>query len=256
LALLVPAIVHAFPAEDGFQIIHSGPGLSLHDEMFIEPFTYSDEYDGQQTEIVFQISAKHRMFQTRFYFAYNQISFWQAYDVGNSSPFRDTNYNPQLFYRFKPGEYRGAWWGADAGFEHESNGQRVPESRSWNQVYFTPYYQRDVLLVRLNLRWRIPEEDKETPLAPEGDDNPDITDFMGYTDLSVYYRFRSQHQIHLFGRGNLSTGKGFVSANYSLPIPGGSASYLLLSASHGYGESLLDYDRKISRVGIGIMFTR
>ena len=86
-------------SENSFQLIHTGPGLSLHKEMFSLPYTYSSEYHGNRSEAVFQISAKHRLFGSRFYFAYTQISFWQAYDHYNSAPFRETNYNPEIFYR-------------------------------------------------------------------------------------------------------------------------------------------------------------
>ena len=37
--------------------------------------------------------------------------------------------------------------GADLGFEHQSNGQRIPLSRSWNLFYFTPYFEKSRLTV-------------------------------------------------------------------------------------------------------------
>ena len=103
LLALLPALIAApLQAQEpavGFQMVHAGPGLSLHKEMFMLPVTYSDEYNSNRTEAVFQISAKHRLFDTRIYFAFTQISFWQAYDHKNSAPFRETNYNPEIFYR-------------------------------------------------------------------------------------------------------------------------------------------------------------
>lgn len=126
----VPAARAIAPGAD-FQMIHAGGGLTLHKEMFMLPYTYSDVYNSRRTDAVFQISAKLRLFDTRFYFAYTQISFWQAYDYRNSAPTRDTNYNPEVFYRFAPLDYQGGRLGADAGFEHESNGQVVPLSRIW-----------------------------------------------------------------------------------------------------------------------------
>ena len=55
---------HAFP------LVQMGPGLSLHKEMFVLPATYSSTYPREQSEIIFQLSAKHRLFGTRIYFAY------------------------------------------------------------------------------------------------------------------------------------------------------------------------------------------
>jgi phospholipase A1 len=243
------------PADD-FQITHEGSGLSLHDEMFVLPFTYADAYRGRQIEIVFQISAKQALFGSRVYVGYTQLSFWQAYDVRESAPFRETDYNPEFFYRLSPRPYREGRLGGDAGIEHESNGQRGDLSRSWNQVYVAPYYQRDNLLLRLKIRWRLPEAGKETPESAEGDDNPDITDYLGYADIHLYYRWPSSRQMHLMVRGNPATGRGQASVNLSWQLPHEQNAWLVFTLSHGYGESLLDYDRKISRMGVGVMLAR
>jgi phospholipase A1 len=246
----------AFEPDEGFQLIHAGSGISLHKEMYVLPYTWSDEYNGDESEVVFQISAKHRLFGTRFYFGYTQISFWQAYNIDDSSPFRETDYNPELFYRSHTLDFKGGRIGADLGIEHESNGQRPPQSRSWNLLYLSPYYHRGNVLGYLKLRYRFPEEEKDHPLASKGDDNPDIMDYMGHGKFHLFVRFYRQHQINFMIQGSLETGKGGLSVNYSLPIPKSEQSFLCLRFSHGYGESLVDYNKSINRVGIGIMFAR
>jgi phospholipase A1 len=240
----------------GVQIVHEGSGLSLHDEVFILPISFSDAYRGRQSEVVFQLSGKQAVLNQQFYFAYTQLSFWQAYNLRDSAPFRDTDYKPEFFYRLSPRPFGGGAAGADAGFTHESNGQRGQLSRSWNQFYVAPHWQRDRLLLRLKLRWRVPEQEKATPESGEGDDNPDITDFLGYADLHCYYRWKSSVQVHLMVRGNPATGRGFAGLNFSRQLPHGQNAWLVLLLSHGYGESLLDYDRKVSRAGFGFMLAR
>lgn len=244
------------PPAPGFQVVHEGPGLTLHDEMFILPYTHADRYHGRQTEVVFQLSAKQAVAGSRLYFGYTQLSYWQAYNVGESAPFRNTDYNPELFYRLAPRAWGAGQVGGDVGFEHESNGQRAGLSRSWNQFYAAPYFQAGGLLVRAKLRWRVPEDAKETPDAARGDDNPDITDYLGHADLHVYHRWASEHQVHLLLRGNPATGKGFASLNFSRRLPHEQNAWLVFMVSHGYGESLLDYDRKVTRAGIGFMLAR
>jgi phospholipase A1 len=224
--------------------------------MFMLPYTYSDLYDGVHSEAVFQLSAKQRVLKSRFYFAYTQISFWQVYDTENSSPFRETNYNPEFFYRFKQGSFLSGYYGADLGIEHESNGQRIPLSRSWNLVYFTPYYTRGDILLYFKFRIRIPEKEKEFPEAAEGDDNPDIMDFYGYSDFHLYFRFWRDHTVHLMLRGNISSGRGGMSLFYSIPIPNSEGIFVGIRFSHGYGESMVDYNRSITRIGAGIMLSR
>lgn len=242
--------------EPEYQITEVSSGLSLHKAMFMLPVTYSDEYRDEQVEAVFQMSAKYRIFGTRFFFAYTQISFWQAYDHFNSAPFRETNYNPEIFYRSKTTPFGSGRVGADIGFEHESNGQRPPLSRSWNLLYVSPYYQHARYLIHLKLRYRIPEDDKETPDAAVGDDNPDITDYLGYSDLNIYWNLPGAHRVHFMVRGSLATGKGGVVFTYSIPIPKGRGSYFGLRLSHGYGDSLVDYNRSMTRIGLGVMFVR
>lgn len=257
LAAWAPGTAGAvLPAADGFQIVQEGPGLTLHDEMFVLPYTHSDRYRGRQAELVFQLSAKQALAGSRFYFAYTQLSYWQAYHLEESSPFRNTDYNPELFYRLAPRPWGGGHVGFDAGAEHESNGQRGTQSRSWNQLYAAPHFERDGLLLRAKLRWRVPEGEKETPLSARGDDNPDITDYLGYLDLSLYYRWPSAVQAHVLARGNPRTGRGFVSFNLSRPLPHEQNAWLVITVSSGYGESLADYDRSVSRVGIGFMLAR
>jgi len=254
MTVLVSPSVGAEQLLDRFQLTHAEGGLSLHKEMFMLPATLSDEYNGKQTEAVFQVSAKHRLFGSRFYFAYTQISFWQAYDNYNSAPFRETNYNPEIFYRVNPYEFTKGELGSDIGFEHQSNGQRVPESRSWNLIYVTPYYCNSHVLVYLKLRYRIPEDDKESPEASSGDDNPDITDYLGYSDLDIFYKFPRSHTVHLRVRGNLNTGLGGFILNYNFPVPKSERSFFILRLSNGYGESLVDYNKSLTRFGVGIMF--
>jgi len=259
VCVLVVCFAVSAGAEDppvDFQMIRVSPGLSLHKEMFMLPVTFSSEYNGAQTETVFQLSAKHRLLGSGFYFGYTQISFWQAYDHKNSAPFRETNYNPELFYRWKRFGLWGGQVGADIGFEHESNGQRVGLSRSWNLLYISGYYWRSNMLLHLKLRYRIPEDEKETPDAAVGDDNPDITDYLGYSDLTVMFRLPRNHLLRLKLRGNIGKGRGGVVLTYSLPVPKSEQSFFVVRLSHGYGESLVDYKRSLDRIGVGIMFRR
>jgi phospholipase A1 len=95
-----------------------------------------------------------------------------------------------------------------------------------------------------------------TPEASEGDDNPDITDYLGYTDLNIYYRFWNNHNLHLMVRGNLNTGKGGMSLSYSFPVPRSQRSFVDFRLTQGYGESLVDYKKSLTRIGVGIMFVQ
>jgi phospholipase A1 len=223
-------------------------GLSVHKETFILPFTTSNLYYGGQSEIEFQISFKQQILHLPFYFAYTQKSFWQAYNAANSSPFRETNYNPEIFYRFAPGALPLKSLGLDAGAEHESNGQSGTLSRSWNRVYLAPYLPQGKSLWYWKFWLRIPE-------PASTDDNPDITDYTGWSELHYRHRFNNGQFIHIMLRGNPATGKGAVSLNYSFAGSPDSYHYVLHLFS-GYDESLIDYNRKNTRIGFGVIFVR
>lgn len=245
-----PAPILKRPKEEHevLSLIQGAKGLSVHKELYILPLTNADRYQGAQTEIEFQISVKQRILDSNFYFGYTQKSFWQAYDINNSSPFRETNYNPEIFYRTGLDTVRFGKWKIDTGFEHESNGRDGTNSRSWNRVYVAPYLPRENSLWYFKLWYRI-------PVDLGSDDNPDILNYMGYGELHYRKRFGNGHMINAMLRGNINTGKGAISVNYSIPGPSDNYYYLLRLWS-GYGESLIDYNRPVNRIGLGFIFAR
>ncbi len=261
---LVVSLLVSIPVSASDHINHVADGVSLHKPTWLMPGSWANEYNDDESEVVFQISVKKQIMNTGLYVAYTQKSFWQAYNNEESSPFRETNYNPEIFYRIKPGnalmQYLGNGpvidsLGADFGFEHESNGRSMPESRSWNRAYFTPYYANDNLLLSLKM-WYITEDSKEIPEdGKSGSNNPDIADYMGYGEFNIRYQTEWEQLFHLMARGNPRTHKGAVSLTWSIPITQGGA-FFMVRGFHGYGESLIDYDRSITRVGAGIMFSR
>ncbi len=240
---------------DTFTLINDRPGLSFHKPMYMWPVSYSPDFHGDETEMVYQISLKQRLFSRNLFFGYTQKSFWQVYNSDDSRPFRETNYNPELFYRWKPRWESAPGLGFDLGIDHESNGQEVPDSRSWNRVIGAAYYETARTLIHLRTWYRVPEDAKKTPDDPEGDDNPDIDDFLGYGELRIQQKlFRENHQASLLLRGNPATGKGGVELTYSAPFD--DYFFWALSFWHGYGESLIQYDESVTRVGIGVMLAR
>lgn len=245
-----PAPILERPSQEDevISLIQGARGLSVHKEMYILPLTSADAYQGAQTEIEFQLSAKQRILKSNFYFGYTQKSFWQAYDFSNSSMFRETNYNPEIFYRTGLDTVRFGKWKMDIGFEHESNGRGGTESRSWNRAYVAPYLPQKNSLWYFKIWYRV-------PVDLGVDDNPDILDFMGYGEFRYKRRFKNGHLVNAMLRGNPGTSKGAVSINYSIPGPSENYYYLLRLWS-GYGESLIDYNRSINRIGLGFVFAR
>ena len=244
-----------YQAPDAYSITNVAKGLSTHRPMYLLPYTYSPDYSGRNAEVVFQISAKQRLFGSNFYFGYTQQSFWQLYNRKNSSPFRETVYNPELFYRWVADVDWLKDWGVDGGFEHQSNGKSLPDSRSWNRLYVAPFLVRGKTLYYAKFWYRLPEKEKSSPTDAEGDDNPDIQRFYGYGEFQIQRQLFTNHLAHATLRANPATGKGSLAFNYSIPSSDGSVFYCLNFFS-GYGESLIDYNRSITRIGLGVMMAR
>jgi phospholipase A1 len=144
------------------------------------------------TEAAFQLSFKFRGWTTDdrrwgAWVAYTQQSQWQLYnDSGNASrPFRETNYMPELILSYKPALQWGdlQWNLVNLAFNHQSNGRSDLLSRSWNRVIASFGVEQGDFAVLGRLWWRIPE-------SSDSDDNPTISDYYGWGDLSAIYKWR------------------------------------------------------------------
>jgi phospholipase A1 len=205
----------------------------------------------QETEAEFQISFKTKAWQnilsTRadLWIGYTQQSQWQVYSPQISRPFRETDYEPEVFI-ILPTDYpllglRGRFLGA--GFVHQSNGRSDPFSRSWNRAYLQFGFERGNFSLVLRPWYRIPE-------SPEDDDNPDITDYLGRGDLLAIFLWGRQ-ELSLLARYNVSKHHGALQAGWSFPIDEKLKGYVKFFS--GYGETLIDYNWKQTTIGIGLL---
>ena len=202
-------------------------------------------------EVKFQISFKTKLLQgilwdkADLWAGYTQVSHWQLYTSSLSRPFREINYEPELIMNF-PLHFKLFGFNvrmAGVAFNHQSNGNRLPFSRSWNRIIFHAGLERGGWSIYLRPWLRLSDAE---------DDNPDIADKLGRADLNVIYTHNGQI-FSLIGSHNLSFGtavKGNLTFSWSYPIKGNLKAYL--QASHGYGETLIDYNHLQTTVGIGI----
>ncbi len=72
------------------------------------------------------------------WFGYTQQSYWQLFNGTLSRPFRNTDHEPEALYIYPHQIPLGDDWNyrlSGIGVAHQSNGQSLPLSRSWNRVY-------------------------------------------------------------------------------------------------------------------------
>jgi phospholipase A1 len=246
--------------------------LTPHRPNYILPATYStssnetpstgSDYYSDNWEIKFQISLKYRVWDNLFqnngdiYLAYTNQSWWEAYNSDESSPFRETNHEPEGWLQF---DYNPGLFGLDnmhllLGAAHQSNGRSLPCSRSWNRIYLNMIGSVGNLAISLKPWYRIPENLKSSPEDTDGDDNPDISRYMGYGELHTIYKWRKS-EFSMMLRNNLRTSenKGAVTLGWTFPLFGKFKMYL--QYFNGYGESLIDYNASINRFGAGLILS-
>jgi len=238
-------------------IFNTCSGFSLHKPTFLT-VSYSPRFEGEQTEVVFQFSGKAQVWDfgpSKLYFAYTQKSFFQMFNEKRSKAFRESNYNPELFLRVPRPLKVLPNWSLDAGIEHESNGADLPDSRSYNRLYAAPYWTFGRQAVRLKAWWRIPEDKDRDPGDPKRDDNPDIGSYYGYSELTYRRDFdRNNTLLDVTLRGNPNTGRGAVQVDVSTEV--GRLGAVFIRAFNGYGDSLIDYNRSVTRLSVGIAIQR
>lgn len=241
------------------EMISSNFGLSPYKMNYILPVTYdvNKKNDRKEFETKFQISFEKPLLHNLFGLdgvlsaAYTQTSWWQTF--AHSSPFRETNYQPEIFLTFPNDNKNSRLKASKISLIHESNGED-DKSRSWNRVYAEAYYQFNNLFLVPKVWYRIPEDKAD-------DDNPDIDKYLGYGDLTFIYPYK-KHNFEVKLRNNLrfnKNNKGAIEINWSFPLPSSIATfgnYGFVQIFSGYGESLIDYDKEIHKIGLGIAFSR
>ena len=248
--------------------------ITAHKQNFVIPFSYTTDINEavyqqndvplreglRSTEVKFQISLKTRLNENDLLFAEDSLAlgltldaWWQLYSNDLSSPFRETNYAPEVFYLVPL--LWGPFGGNTAlmtGLEHQSNGQVQGLSRSWNRLYAALIYEPGNFVASVRPWYRLPENAKNNPEDAKGDDNPDILDFMGHGELTAGWR-NSDYEYAVMLRGNPGTGKGAIEVGFTFPLFARFRGFVQLF--NGYGDSLIDYDHFQTRIGLGVALT-
>jgi len=249
-------------------------GLQPYKVNYLMPYAYrGDPYKSYNSvaynniEAELQVSLKlgvgSNLFglNEKYYLSYSHKAFWQIYT--DSSPFRETNYNPEAFVVFPVFDKLSIFQLRSLKFAiaHNSNGQpeshntalyeyhyQDPEnmSRSLNYIYAEATLQHDTLVTDLRIWTRLPE-------TKEADDNPDYMEYTGFTELKLTY-FIQKHVFTVMARGNIMKGQGAVEATHSYKLMNDTYAYVKIFT--GYGESLIDYDNYVTKFAIGFSFSR
>jgi phospholipase A1 len=205
----------------------------------------------EKAEAKFQFSFKFKAISSLLgdngdvWLAYTQQSHWQVFNAAFSSPFRETNYEPEVILSLRTAAdvFGWRWQLVNFGLVHQSNGRGLPLSRSWNRVYAQFGLERGnfTLLARPWIRF---SESGAT------DDNPDMRAYYGSGDLRLAYA-NAGHVWSALGRYSVAGRRGALQFEWAFPLRGALKGYLQLTS--GYGESLIDYNHAQTTVGLGLL---
>lgn len=239
--------------------------ISYNNKPNSEPYETEDDPGGlanlSQAEAELQLSIKILLRENifgdngHFYLGYTNHSLWQLYNDKDSAPFRATDHQPEFMLSFT-----NDWefWGFrnalnEVILNHQSNGQGGLLSRSWNRIMFNSVFEKGNFVFAITPWYRIPEKAQDYPGDPHGDDNPDITHYMGnFSFTGAYQNDDSIYSIML--RNNLKDdNKGAVELGWSFPLSSNLRGHVKYFS--GYGHSLIDYDKHLNVAGFGVVFT-
>jgi len=188
------------------------------------------------------------------WFGYSQQSYWQLFSPDISRPFRTTDHEPEITYIFPTdAELPGGWRLRYSGVSlvHQSNGQALPLSRSWNRTILMAGMEKSNWRVTGRLWQRLPEPASE-------DDNPEIADTIGRAELSGFWEVNPFNTLGVTLRHSLtSTANGSVRLEWLKSFgddPKNRQSGLRFHTQlfSGYGDSLVDYNRRRTVFSVGL----
>lgn len=124
------------------------------------------------------------------YFAYTQKSFWHLFNNYSYPYFVETNYSPEIFYRWdlsarnpnaKIKYFQLGLW------EHESNGHMDQNARDWDRFYaeikYEPIEQYLTLIPKIWYAFNVIST------------NSDIHDYLGYGELTIISQLLKNSKI-------------------------------------------------------------
>lgn len=190
------------------------------------------------------------------WFGYTQQSNWQLFNGDISRPFRATDHSPEITYIYPlDADLLGGWRLRYGGVTlvHQSNGQSEPLSRSWNRSILSVGMEKGSEFVFKGELWNRLSESADT------DDNPDISDYVGRAEVSGAWNVNRKNTLGVTVRHSLRANiNGSVKLEWLRDLSDTSASggrsglRFHTQVFTGYGDSLVDYNRRRTVLSLGL----
>lgn len=202
------------------------------------------------------LTGQQELKRDSLWFGYSQQSNWQIFSGDLSRPFRTTDHEPELTYIYPTDVPLPLGWRlrySGLSLVHQSNGQPLPLSRSWNRnVLMAGMEKGNQFRVDAKL-WKRVNEDLTN------DDNPDISNKIGRAEVAAFWTPNQDNTLGVTLRHSLrADANGSVRLEWlrqltSSGLPGSQdALRFHTQLFSGYGDSLVDYNRRRTVLSIGL----
>ncbi|SHH61591.1 phospholipase A1 [Ferrimonas marina] len=180
---------------------------------------------------------------------YTFRAYWQWYNKPESRPMREQLHAADLRYRWSLALTDDLHLEPYVAVEHVSNGRAKLLSHSWDRAALGAAVRWERLRASAKIWQTLNQSNAGRGKAFE------LEDYYGPGELELGYRGTGYDLRSLFrlapGQG---TGRGYAEVGAVVPVTGSVSIYA--KYSRGYGESLVDANRDMERLGVGLMLGR
>lgn len=213
-------------------------------------------FGDQKDQIKNQISFKYQLLERQgFYLGFTQQMFWNAYDSNNSSPMKELNFNPEIFWK-QDINFATFRYVQLIPFEHKSNGAASGNTdRTWDRsgamitnTFSFKYFEVNTWL-------------KTFYLYNLGSNNQDIKNYLGFNEarIAISPHFdkntffdKEEISFKFYGGFNGLGGREYgIKFRTLLPH---FQPYIYFQIWEGYGQSLVNYNVYETSYRAGLIF--
>jgi|WetSurMetagenome_2_1015567.scaffolds.fasta_scaffold44869_3 outer membrane phospholipase A len=202
----------------------------------------------KENQVKYQVSFKYNLWEkSGLYLSYTQLSKWDLYD--QSSPFRETNYNPSIFWE------KENLWKLDllriSPYSHLSNGRDGQESRGTDRGFVESQISYGDIInigIREKAGWFYSVSNK----------NHDIKRYIGYFETEGFMQIKDIHGYigheKIYIKGEWTHKYYWMEIGLSLRLFTSQIQpNLYLQYYRGYGEFLINYNEKTEALRAGFI---
>lgn len=213
-------------------------------------------FSGDTLDLKFELGMKFGLFPniegleplSPLKFGYSQRSWWDVSE--ESAPFKEHNYNPEIFWDFtenlaRPSRKPRLHIFDLVGIEHQSNGLNGVNSRSWDRIYATRTLRSSEAWSWTFKYWQA---------MNLGDFNEDIEDYLGTAEITTHFDLNNWARLDLKTLLGRKSDKLTYQLDLIVPMSRWINSRFFLSYHNGYGEALISYNKKTSSLRAGFYF--